>query len=244
MPSARQHALLPMLCLAAITITATALAQVGSPGPLTPVTIAQTNDPFGLTPVDQGTSDLGALNTSNRLIPVDLRQPLDFGRLYEAPDDSGRLMRVSGALSAVFPRSEYEASAGFVFPVIPAGTEFFIGPMPVTSPAYTPPAEPSGASLLLDNRISLGIDLHPGSSEAGPTSGRMSGRIDGMNPAPIKRIHAMAQHGITLRELLTGQWDDDDRATPQAPTIWSDEGYRKGRLAILLQRALDSDLGS
>ncbi len=211
-----RSAVLSMSIFAALTIGATALAQVTS---------FSTNDPYALSPVDQGVSDLGELNTSNRLIPIDLRQPNDFGRLYEAPDSSGRLMRISGGLSAVFPRSEYAASAGFIFPVVPAGTEFFIGPMPVTAPTAEPEPEfiPTASGLLVDSRLNLG------------TSSISTNLLQSEEPARFRQIHASNNHGVTLDELLAGL---TDAPKPKAaPTVWTNERYRQDRIAALLERA-------
>lgn len=209
-------ALCSMTALLVLTLAATALAQVS--------TFSNT-DPNALTPVDQGVTDLGELNTSNRLIPIDLRQPLDFGRLYEAPDDSGRLMRISGGLSAVFPRSEYAASAGFIFPVVPAGTEFFIGPMPVTAPTAEPAPEiaPFASDLLVDSRLDLGA------------SSMSTNLLSSEDPPHFRQIHASNNHGMTLEEVLTGL---AGAPLPQEPpTVWTSERYRQSRIADLLERA-------
>jgi hypothetical protein len=231
--STNRPALLALTILAGITLTATALAQVGVTPPTDPMAPISTSDPYALTPVDQGTADLGDLNTSNRLIPIDLRQPLDFDHLYNAPDHSGRLMRVSGGLGAVFPRSEYAAGAGFTFPLIPAGTEFFIGPMPITAPASIP-AGPDAISNVIDGRLDLAA------------VGMTTNRLEATAPAAIKRIHASVSPGITLEELLTGRANDD--LTPEerapAPSVWSSERYRRGRIAALLERALEHHRGS
>lgn len=235
MPSANRPATLALIILVGIALAATALAQVDGPGGIGVDGSLRTDDPYALTPVDQGTADLGELNTSSRLIPVDLRQPQNFDRLYRAPDGSGRLMRVSGGLSAVFPRSEYAVGPGFILPVIPAGTEFFIGPMPVTGDTYTPPG-----SSLIDSRLDLGVSL--GVNEM------TSSRVIGANPPPMRRIHASSHHGITLGQLLTGQPGGEDvNAAPQrpsTPTVWSNERYRQGRIAAMLARTLDHRNGS
>jgi|GEM_PF-1729292 len=252
MPTVNRSATLALIILVGITLAATALAQVDTPAE----GVARTDDPLALTPVDQGTADLGGLNTSNRLIPVDLRQPLDFRGLYRAPDQSGRLMRVSGGLSAVFSRSEYAASAGFIFPVIPAGTEYFIGPMRVTTPAFTPPESPAQGQAahgpsngpdagfgFIDGRLSLSAN------------GMTSNRLDGANPPAIRRIHASnaptapatgapRDQGITLDGLLTGRVGLETPETPLRPSIWSSERYRRGRVATLLAMAHEHRRGS
>lgn len=231
--STNRPATLALIVLAGITLTATALAQVGVTPPTDPMAPISTSNPYALTPVDQETADLGDLNTSNRLIPMDLRQPLDFGRLYEAPDNSGRLMRVSGGLGAVFPRSEYAASAGFTFPLIPAGTEFFIGPMPITAPS-TAPTGPDAISNVIDGRLDLAAN------------GMTTNRVEATDRSAFNRIHASAGPGFTLQELLTGRANDNLAPGEKAltPSVWSSERYRRGRIAALLERALDHHHGS
>ncbi len=234
MSPANRPALLALVFLLGITLTATALAQVGFGSAAPGGDTIRTDDPLTLTPVDQGSTDLGGLNTSNRLIPIDLQQPLGFGRIYEAPDSSGRLMRVSGGLSAVFSRSEYAASAGFIFPVIPAGTEFVIGPMAVTKPTYTAPSD-----SIQDARFNLSI------------TGMTSNRIDGRKPLPMPLNYASPQRkpaapDLTLHELLTGRAGPEaqiERPRPMPPSIWSSERYRKNRIASLLERAMEHRQG-
>jgi len=223
---------LALTALTALMIATAALAQVGT---------RSTNDPGALTPVDQGTADLGELNTSNRLIPVDLRQPNDFNRLYLAPDDSGRLMRVSGGLSAVFPRSEYAVGPGYVIPLIPAGTEFFIGPMPTPATdgglGMGPVTGPTTAASLPEATLT---DRLVDSRQDLATSSMSSNLIDSSAGAPLyQQVHASNHPGLTLDELLTGRKPEADPA-PEAPvTIWTHERYRQGRLARLLQMARD-----
>ncbi|MCB9838138.1 MAG: hypothetical protein H6813_02265 [Phycisphaeraceae bacterium] len=218
MSTASRPALLALSVLFGIALAASSLAQVNASGEI-------------LTPVDQGVADLDGLNTSNRLIPIDLREENDFAGLYESPELGGRLIRRSGAITAVFPRSEYAASEGFIFPVIPAGTEFFIGPMTITDPAYTPPgADP--ATSAVDSRLDLA------------STGMTSGIIDNLNPPPIRRIHATPRHGVTLEELLTGQVGAGPEGAEPTPSVWSNEQYRRGRIAALLEQALRRHRGT
>lgn len=96
--------------------------------------------------VDAGRADTGPLATSTRDMQEGLRAPLGFEHVYMAPGDSGSLMRISGALVAEFPRSQYNMSGSGPYPVVPAGTVFHIG-MPsawswngAASGGATPPA--------------------------------------------------------------------------------------------------------
>jgi hypothetical protein len=77
--------------------------------------------------VEQGVADRGGIETSTRVLPVDLRLPTGFGVVYRSPEGDGRLMRGNGALFAVFPRSLYRRTAMGAVPVVPAGVVYSIG---------------------------------------------------------------------------------------------------------------------
>jgi|GEM_PF-3452299 len=98
---------------------------------------------FGETarPLDPNATGTGALSRSLRVMPTDPRRVSGFGSVY-AWDDQ-RLVRSSGAVHAVFPRSVV-AEPG----QIPAGTVFYIGepPMAPSAPRMRT-AEPFGGEL-------------------------------------------------------------------------------------------------
>jgi hypothetical protein len=77
--------------------------------------------------VEQGVADRGGIETSTRVLPVDLRLPTGFGAVYRSPEGDGRLMRGNGALFAVFPRSLYRRTVIGAVPVTPAGVVYSIG---------------------------------------------------------------------------------------------------------------------
>ena len=114
-------------------------------------TLAQpSNDPNtfqDLTPVDPGRADVGPLQVSTRVLQPDLRAPTGFDRVYRLPKSSGALgedqfFRSSGALTAVFSRSQYLPGAPGNGALIPPGTTFRIGAIPRSAPPR-PPASPS-----------------------------------------------------------------------------------------------------
>jgi len=80
--------------------------------------------------VDPGRADASALNDSLRLVPIDLRTPTGFDRVFRLPTVVGGAVfaRMDGGLTAVFPRSEYDPGG----PVIPAGTTWYIGALPTS----------------------------------------------------------------------------------------------------------------
>lgn len=115
-------------------------------------------EPGGLKPIEQGVADVGPFGLSFRRMQLDFRRPLGFDRVYElakpagsasgSSSSQGQLARVSGALTAVFPRSLYVTNRdGQTFAAIPAGTRFVIGDPansinaePVTRPVPAPHA--------------------------------------------------------------------------------------------------------
>lgn len=78
--------------------------------------------------IHPGYEDTGPLRRSLEREAIDFRTPSAFEHIYLAPDGSGRMMRVSGALHAVFPRSEYIATRFGAAPVVPSGTIYYLGP--------------------------------------------------------------------------------------------------------------------
>jgi hypothetical protein len=90
--------------------------------------------------LDPGREDVGALATSIRLEPLDLRVPTGFQRVYEVPGSDGELMRGNGALFAIFPRSSYRWIEGQLAPTVPPGTVFHIGMPGPSALDLKPPA--------------------------------------------------------------------------------------------------------
>lgn len=129
----------------------------------------------GLTPVDAGRPDMSPFALSFRRLQIDLRRPLGFDQVYQIdpappmigavgrPVGAPRYARRSGALTAVFPRSEYMATEDGVKVVVPPDTRFYIGSVEdVLRPAgsalgaaHTAPAlhaADTGASTVADHR--------------------------------------------------------------------------------------------
>lgn len=86
---------------------------------------------------------------------VDFRRPMDFDQVFRF-DSQGRnsreanarplFVRQSGALSAVFPRSQYGIDRdGRLIAAIPPDTRFYIGAVPQPSPPANP-AKPAPAA--------------------------------------------------------------------------------------------------
>jgi hypothetical protein len=169
--------------------------------------------PPGARLVEQGVADVGPLSLSHRLLPRDLRRPTGFDRVYELTRTTAfgteqTLIRIDGAVTAVFPRSVYRGIApGVSVADIPPGTIFYIGRLP---PEFDPPESPhhpSRASLSLDlSAAGHGTDLTP----AG----------DARPQRPEAKSPAAGPPGLA-----------------EPPSIWTDEEFRRLRLAQLLRAA-------
>lgn len=131
---------------------------LGQPStPSVPQTPGSTT-PAGLRPVDPTYEDTGPLGVSLRQLRPDLRTPLDFDRVYQIqpahPNGPDQFTRISGAIAAVFPRSQYTTTRNGVRIDVPAGTVFYIGGPPVPAASSLPPTHrPSEATSLADNRV-------------------------------------------------------------------------------------------
>lgn len=90
--------------------------------------------------VDQGVADRGPLSASHRMMPLDLRVPTGFDRVYEGRNEHGSrvFLRIDGAIIAAFPASVYEPTEQGQIALIPPGTVFHIGdPSIFETPAPT-----------------------------------------------------------------------------------------------------------
>lgn len=112
-----------LLGILAAAVATSAAAQV--PPPVIPP-----SDPAIVEPprqLDPGLEDVGPLSTSLRVLDWGLPGGDEFDRVYQVPGRPELLMRVSGGLHAVFPRSTYAGTDLGPVPTVPAGTIFYIG---------------------------------------------------------------------------------------------------------------------
>ncbi|MCB9845644.1 MAG: hypothetical protein H6811_06630 [Phycisphaeraceae bacterium] len=129
---------------------------------------AQPLDPTRLEPVNPGLDDVGPLSRSFRVQPTDLRWPTDFDRVYRHPTRPGEFIRISGGLTAVFPRSQYVQVQDGYAPVVPPGTVYVIGtprpPEPWEIPSLDSPhvaaLRRTGVGTRLDLRVSADAFQH------------------------------------------------------------------------------------
>ncbi len=197
-------------------LAALAITLVGGSGAL-----AQSADPVR---VDAGTSDVGPLAESLRLVPVDLRVSDGFESVFSVTDEDGRerFYRRDGAILAVFPRSDYVLTGFGPVAAIPAGTWFLIGdPTGPEARRLGFGAGDDGAPAQSDLAVSRRIDLSAGARPAGgaPTT-RPSRGPSARSDAPTR-----------------GADEVDRRASDDEPLPWQSDRERGTRVATLLSAA-------
>ena len=184
-----------------------------------------------LQPIEPGVADLNPLSASARFLPVDLRQPTGFERVFRvpgssrgvrtlaAPSSDDRFARVSGALTAVFPRSDYFATKQGVRPGIPVNTIFYIGDSPLSAlPAPTIPHELSA------NAAPNGVSLQLPPFLSAPASG----------PVQHADMRVRPADDLSFRENARPLRPD---APLPVANIFSDEQFRRSRVRALLTAA-------
>jgi hypothetical protein len=212
------------LTLAALVVTASAAAQpenVNVGGQL-------------WKPAEPTVSDLGPLNTSQRVMPLDMRATSSFDKLYKL-DARPRFfgdraqgeyyMRRSGAVSAVFPRSSYRALEEGVLAEVPAGTVFSLGG-DIGRLIDAPPPAPR-------RNIFSAQPVNPRNEPAPTNPNRPDYRVPQGPPAPPA---APARADRPRRDPAELVYPGPDE--PLARSIWTDEGYRRERVSALLDQAL------
>lgn len=109
-------------------------------GPVADVTETELANLQPLQPLDARVEDVSLLATSLRVESPGLALPSDFDEVYRVPGDPSKLMRVNGALYAVFNQSVYGNYKGQPYATVPPATVFHIG-APPSGPVATSPIE-------------------------------------------------------------------------------------------------------
>jgi hypothetical protein len=166
-----------------------------------------------LTPVEQAVADISPLSISLRQLEPDFGAPQQFDRVYTSPDFPGMYLRVNGALTAVFPQSEYVITNDGISPILPRNTEFFIG----LPPRLTPTA--------------------PGVSSKTPSS-QLPSALDSRQDhrAPTRRLSSASAPKPPSKNVSFTPGDF-------TPTLWSSEQQRRLRVAYWLSLAADANPG-
>jgi len=177
----------------AITFAALAAASLAPAQSVAPLEV-------NLQPIDQRVGDVGLLSSSLRIIQPGLAVQTSFDQVYQAPGSVNQLMRVQGALRAVYLRSQsaYVQTPWGVTPEIPAGTVFHIGQTSLDKGAQPTAALPGDVlrwnTRVTDSRINTRTgSLAPDDSNAGIPNDRS------LTPAERAALEERLQR---LRELF------------------------------------------
>lgn len=165
----------------------------------------------GVQPVDPGVADVGPLGISFRRMQRDFRKPTGFDRVYQTED--GRFARGSGALTAVFPRSQYaRMEDGRTMILVPADTRFVIG------------------SVAADNA---------GGRTGFPAREPRSRSMNAGTNATETAVPRGADRGVE-RQMVPPAGVEAQARRPEAPAerhVLTDDRYRVARVATLLSEA-------
>lgn len=162
--------------------------------------------PAGARPVEQGIADVGPLSPAGRVAPLDLRTPYGFERVYrldtvDAFKEGEVFLRMSGGITAVFPRSVYERTPDGARARIAPGTVFYIGKLPERfSPRPAPPA-PNALSA------PLAVDLSAPTLSARSAAGGEKPAVTPPNPSEAPSMweneeYRRARLGQVLRRAM------------------------------------------
>ncbi len=185
-------------------------------------------------PVEPTVSDLGPLNTSQRVMPLDMRATSSFDKLYKLDvrprffgdrAQSEYYMRRNGAVSAVFPRSSYRVLEEGVLAEVPAGTVFSLGG-DLGRLLNVPPAAPR-------RNIFSAQPVNPRQDPSQPNPNRPDYRVPQGPPAPPAPPARADRPRRNAAELVY-----PEPSEPLARSIWTDEGFRRERVGALLDEAL------
>ncbi|HRQ76909.1 MAG TPA: hypothetical protein PK098_13425 [Phycisphaerales bacterium] len=213
---------------AAILCASAAHGQTTRPERLEPPAL-----PGGLIPVDPVVEDVGALSLSLRTLERGLQHPSAFNRVYRMPGFGNQFVRVDGGLYAVFPQSAYAPSREGAVPLIPGGTEYYMG-------------DPTGAAY----RPANGTLGPPRAITAVPMGIRIDSRID-VSPEPLAesprarvRPGSESNRATEVREVpgVIEPIEPPSQKPLNVPgTMFGDEDYRAARLLELLSRAVRAE---
>lgn len=211
-------------------------------------------------PILANTQDTSAVSASYLGEPIDLRQPLQFDRVFalrsSAPSDmrGGTLLnfgganiatsgsqldtqganwfaRVDGAIIALFPRSTYSQTSDGTVVDIPAGTIFAIG---------HPPAAMFGLDESTPKRAPQAPDVVDSSRPTAPPANSSAART-----LPAMLVPADPAAASATANDQTEQTTAAHAPGPSgSPSIFSDEAYRARRVRGLLFKALPVRPGS
>jgi len=164
--------------------------------------LAQQTRPGDLVPVEPGTVDVSATQTTLRVMPVELNESTNFMRLYGVAGRPDLLVRSQGGMYAVFDQGQYVSWRGMGLPVWPSGTQFFIG-----RPDFTHVRAPG---IRMDNESTMLPAPGIRTSERRPGNAQPDARVaDGRAPVRDERVPDARMPDSRLGDRL-----DEHHATP------------------------------
>lgn len=154
---------------------------------------SQETKPGDLVPVEQGTADTSATQTTLRVMPVELNESTNFLRLYGVAGRPDLLVRSHGGMYAVFDQGQYVSWRGASLPVWPSGTQFFIG-RPDFSRVRAPGIRMDAENTMLP---APGIRASERRGNQDPSDDRVP---DARAPAPEQRVPDARLEGSRLSD--------------------------------------------
>lgn len=160
--------------------------------------LAQQTKPGDLVPVEPGTVDVSATQTTLRVMPVELNESTNFLRLYGVAGRPDLLVRSQGGMYAVFDQGQYVSWKGMGLPVWPSGTQFFIG-----RPDFTHVRAPG---IRMDNEGTMLPAPGIRTTERRPENAQPDMRVaDGRAPVRDQRVPDARMPDARLGERLDAQ---------------------------------------
>ncbi len=226
-------------------------ALLAAAAALTPPALAQSSS----APLDQTHQDVGPLSTSLYVLPPLPGAPRDFEEVYRVPGRDDLLMRRSGAITAVFPRSTYVYSEREgVYATVPPGVVFQIGDpccrfaMQAIRPALL--SASSGDEIArravitslayVNSRADGRAPSSSATTSAAPSIIAASPEGRALPQAPAASL-APEYSESTAPDAATasapGAPTQPPPATLPPPTIVTNEAYRRARIAEILRSA-------
>jgi len=149
----------------------------------------------------------------------------------EASDQA--MAEVSGALIAIFPRSEYQMTERGTSIMVPAGTVYAIGAdsaakvMASQQSSSAPQPPPTGLreSTRVDTRVEMRAESSPMRVDTSVDWGTQS----------THTTHLL----LPASQEASVLWPTGEEGAPVTQSLWTDEQYRAARIAALLDQAGD-----
>lgn len=187
----------------------------------------------GLRRIHQLVADLDPLSVSLLNLEPDLRQDVGFQHLYVEDANPDRFVRISGAMYAVSPRTDYYQTRDEIYAVVSPGTVFYIGEPPELA-AATAPATREGRGV--SESVSATMRAPVRAAEI-VTTAPMAVFASDVETSGVRRVTPEAPTDTGSRERATPA----DRAPGAAPTPrkandMADASFRAARLRQIARR--------